>query len=238
MATMYELIMDLPLFKGVSKNQVSHFLEKTSISFRNYNPGDSIIGFGENVDGLKFVVKGEVNVLHTVGKDGIKISERCGSGNVFGAEHLFGLKTYYPYSVVSVDKCSIMEFDKKQYMNLLKSDNIYLLNFFNYLSVRVQRMSDIFLERTIGTSEAILYQLLSVITDPLSSSIMIYATDKELANYCDTSLEEIERLKLSLQSSNVADCSPYTIHIPSRTEFLAHFEIEVSKEKQEKKFTH
>ena len=35
MASMYGTIMDLPLFKGISEDQVSAFLEKTNIEFQN-----------------------------------------------------------------------------------------------------------------------------------------------------------------------------------------------------------
>lgn len=40
--SMFETLMSLPLFKGASHEQISLFVEKTHLSFKNYNPGENI----------------------------------------------------------------------------------------------------------------------------------------------------------------------------------------------------
>lgn len=52
MTSMYDIIMFLPLFKGVTEEDVSFFLEKTRLVFDNYNAGDVIIDKGEVVERL------------------------------------------------------------------------------------------------------------------------------------------------------------------------------------------
>ena len=53
MATMYETIMNLPLLKGVSKELVSSFLEKTHVQFVNFNDGEKLIEEGETCSYIK-----------------------------------------------------------------------------------------------------------------------------------------------------------------------------------------
>ena len=102
MSTMYEMIMDLPLFKGVGKDQVSLFLEKTNVGFSNYNDGDTVIALGEEATMVKFVISGSVKIIHSLASCPIMIEEYCDPGRVLGADRLFGMTTGYPFWVKAV----------------------------------------------------------------------------------------------------------------------------------------
>lgn len=68
---MYSTIMDLPLFKGISKDHVSAFLEKTHVSFVNYGKGERLHDRCQPCRVMRFVISGSVRVSHT------HISETC-----------------------------------------------------------------------------------------------------------------------------------------------------------------
>ena len=126
---MYDTIMSLPLFKGVSRDRISYFLEKTSISFLKYKPGDVIVRNDEEIKKLRFVISGRIKVIHEC-KDGlVRISEVRGKGSVIGADRLFGMHTNCGCDVIAEENTGIMEFSKEQYLNLINADSIYLLNF-------------------------------------------------------------------------------------------------------------
>ena len=57
---MYDTIMSLPLFKGVSRERISYFLEKTSISFLKYKSGDIILRHDDEITKLRFVISGKI----------------------------------------------------------------------------------------------------------------------------------------------------------------------------------
>lgn len=135
---MYDTIMSLPLFKGVSRERISYFLEKTSISFLKYKSGDIILRHDDEITKLRFVISGKIKVINTC-KDGlIKISEVRGKGCVIGADRLFGMHTKSGCDVAAADNTGIMEFSKEQYLNLINADSINLLNFLNFISLKVQ----------------------------------------------------------------------------------------------------
>nr|QJR98289.1 hypothetical protein Muribac2_130 [uncultured Muribaculaceae bacterium] len=220
MATMYEMIMDLPLFKGVGKDHVSSFLEKTNISFQNYKGGDVLTEPGDPVSMVKFLISGEVSLIHPLEESPITIEERSGFGKVLGADRLFGIHTFYPYKTVSIGRSSIMEFSKEQYVNLLHSDRIYMLNFFNYLSLRAQRSVDSSSRYCQGTIHQMMARLVCVMTEPGARGVVINGTDDALAGYCSSTPDEIRKWKNSLQASGSADCDSTSIHIHSRSQFL------------------
>lgn len=217
---MYEMIMDLPLFKGVSKNQVSSFLEKTNVGFCNYQSGDIVVDEGEEVAMVKFVISGSVRIIRRIESLPIQIEETCGVGTVLGADRLFGISTGYAYKVKSEGKSSIMQFSKEQYMNLLHSDRIYMLNFFNYLSLLAQRPVDAMSRYSHGNLRSRLSVLISVMTHRKSSDITLTMTEETMAEFADMSPEEVIEWKDAAQRMELIACDCDSIRILSRRAFL------------------
>ncbi len=220
MKSMYEMIMDLPLFKGVSKDQVSLFLEKTHIGFHNYNIGDTLADIGEPVNMVKFVISGEISLIHPLKGVDITLEEKTGFGKVLGADRLFGMATGYPYKAVAKTKTSIMEFSKAQYLNLLNSDRIYILNFFNYLSLRAQRPVDATVKYCHGDIQNKMRLLVSVMTEPTADEIVIRGEDDALADYCNCDEAIVREWKNMLVREHLALCDSSCVRIRHRAEFI------------------
>lgn len=217
---MYEMLMDLPLFKGVGKDQISCFLEKTNIDFLNYSDSATVVDCGDPVKMIKFVISGRVRIIHPLDSASISVEEIAGFGRVLGAERLFGITTGYPYRVEALGKTSVMEFSKEQYVNLLHSDRIYILNFFNYLSLRAQRPVEAMMHYSHDDIRSRLCVLISMLTDPGSAGLAINATDEALAGYCGKTREEVSAWKGAAQEAGLITVSEGCIRIRSRMEFL------------------
>lgn len=220
MASMYEMLMDLPLFKGVGKDQISYFLEKTNIDFLNYSDSATVVDCGDPVKMIKFVISGRVRIIHPLNSASISVEEIAGFGRVLGAERLFGITTGYPYRVEALGKTSVMEFSKEQYVNLLHSDRIYILNFFNYLSLRAQRPVEAMMHYSHDDIRSRLCVLISMLTDPGSAGLAINATDEALAGYCGKTREEVSSWKGAAQEAGLITVSEGCMRIRSRMEFL------------------
>lgn len=226
MSSMYEKIMDLPLFKGVSKEQVSLFLEKTHVDFKNYEAGEILAEEGEPVRMVRFVISGDILLVHHLKGIDVTVEERSGFGKVLGADRLFGISTGYPYKVIAKTKTSIMEFSKTQYVALLHSDSIYMLNFFNYLSLRAQRPMDSLTEYCHGDVMNRMGQLVYVMTEPTAGGVIIRGSREALADFCNCEVNEIDDWKNMLMRLDMAVCDAETVHILSRQNFL-HFTREL-----------
>lgn len=220
MASMYEMIMDLPLLKGVGKEQISYFLEKTNVNFLNYNDGEVIADYDEAVQMVRFVITGEVEIIHSLESSSMSVKERAGFGKVLGAERLFGITTGYPYKVYSIGRSSVMEFSKEQYVNLLYSDRIYMLNFFNYLSLRAQRPVESLMLYSHGDIRGRLCELVSMLTDPGAKGVEVKGTDEALGVYCGKTPDEIAEWKRVMTEAGIICGTPGGISIKSRRIFL------------------
>lgn len=208
MATMYETIMDLPLFKGVGKDHVSQFLEKTDIRFQNYKAGDTIMLPGEIISDIRYVISGDVRCSAVNHIDGLRISCRIGRGTVIGADRLFGIHTGIRQTLRAIGDVSVMMFSKEKYINLLNSDPIYQLNFFNFLSLRAQRPVEALLGFNGNTLAGRLALLVSVMCDADVSDIVIGIPVSSFAEYCaageDSELRYLERKKIiTMEGSDI-----------------------------------
>lgn len=190
MASMYETIMELPLFKGIGSERLSLMLEKTSVEFVNYNPGDVIAMSDTPVRSLDFVLKGEIKLSYQMVVYPIKIIETRPPGSVIGALRLFGINTDYGCECVAKDNVSVLRIGKENYLNILLSDRIYLLNYMNYLSAAAQRPMLRLVDSNGIDIKSILNNIAFTFASPMATEVGVSAENKILADYCGVSVED------------------------------------------------
>ena len=192
MATMYETIMNLPLFKGLSHEQISAFLEKTNIQFSRYSDQDTIASASENVTELKCVISGTVKFIHKINAS-LTITEIEKTNIILGADKLFGMDTKYRYEAVAVGPVSTMVFSKQQYQNLLNAKSIFLLNYLNFLSYRAQIRYDIFSNYPGDSLPSICSRLIKAYCSRASEENTFMFDPKEFAIFCHKDKETLNR---------------------------------------------
>ena len=134
MNSMYEILMDLPLFQGVSRDKLSELIEKTPFHFLKFGDGEEIVAVGGACTHVKFIISGEVRMEIPCRNLRVRVGETLAAPNVFGHDYLFGRRTEYPYDVYSRGDCGILQISKPDFINILQSDNIFLFNILNMLS--------------------------------------------------------------------------------------------------------
>ncbi|MBD5207498.1 MAG: Crp/Fnr family transcriptional regulator [Bacteroidales bacterium] len=199
MASMYETIMDLPLFKGVGKDHVSQFVEKTQIHFERYEPGDIIADSKDEVTGLKFVLSGSVVMSSKCLGGKITVESHMKGNIVLGATRLFGLKPMHKRQIKALTPCGVMGFSKEKYIELLRSDRIYLINFANYLSMFIQQREEV--TSNMGATGILRVLAEWVITHTLKGCTNIniigmdYYTELELSQLSELEAEGLIRIE-------------------------------------------
>ena len=107
-----------------------------------YLPGETVVRAGDECTHIKFVISGtvEVTVSNMAGR--FQVSQQLVAPDVIAPEFLFGRTTLYPCDVKAVDAVGILQIAKKDYVRILSSDSVFLLNYLNMLSVYAQKGSD------------------------------------------------------------------------------------------------
>lgn len=170
---MYEILMQLPLFRGVSYSRISEIIAKTKFHFLKYPAGEVILQPGDPCTHIKFVISGCVR-LTTVNEDGrFKISQTLCSPDVLAPQYLFGRRTTYPYLATALDQVGILQIAKADYVRILHADEVFLYNFLNTLSISSQKAVDGVLSITQGSLEERLAYWIVTLTQPTARDIVV-----------------------------------------------------------------
>lgn len=96
MDSMYDVLLQLPLFQGVSRMKMSEIIEKTRFHFLKYQDNEIIAHRGEECTHMKFIVSGSARseLKNISGK--IRVSETLHAPNILYPNHLFGRNHHLP----------------------------------------------------------------------------------------------------------------------------------------------
>lgn len=150
---MYEILMGLPLFNGVSRDCISQIIEKYRFHFLKYLPGEQIIAVGDTCTHIKFIISGSVRSKIENADGRFKVSQTLTAPEVIAPEFLFGKATQYPCTVTAIDAVGVLQISKAEYMEILKSDKIFMFNLLNILSMNAQKSIEGILAMTTGSLE-------------------------------------------------------------------------------------
>lgn len=202
MPSMYDTILELPLFKGIGEEQLSLMLEKTPMEFLKFEDGDVISKENDKVDSIDFILSGRVRQSYQLDNFPITIDEILIKGSLIGALHLFGMVTHNPSSAIALGKVSVMRMGKTQYMNLLQSHKIYILNFVNYLSAGAQKSQELFIKSPNPSIMRTLKSLAYSIVSRRAETVIVAGTDEAIAQYCGVTSKDFLEWKNAELSHN------------------------------------
>lgn len=171
--SMYETLMNLPLFSGAGEDMISAIIEKTHLAFEIYSPGKRICKAGSHCENILALISGKVSVSSTILGGDLTVTRTVGDGRFFGFEHLWGLDTKFPYTVTALERCGTIEFSKQQYMRLLHAHQLLLLNCLNYLSFSSQKQAGFIDNLQIGDGLSLINGILKATTSRDSEEIVI-----------------------------------------------------------------
>lgn len=213
---MYENLMQLPIFQGISRNKISELIEKTKFHFLKYPAGEQIIRKGEECTHLKFILSGKVRseIINKTGK--IKVSEVISAPNVIAPNHLFGRSTFYPGDIFAVEDTGIMQITKASFVTILQNESIFLINLLNILSRRSQKTIESFLSISSGdVKERLAFWILSF-TQRKSTDIRIICKQKDLYSFFGVQRSIFMAALNNLKENGIIDFTPQEIIILDR----------------------
>ena len=197
--------MQLPLFQGVSAQQLSALIEKMPFHFLKFHEGDMIIGEGDTCTHMRFVISGKVRVKTQFRNLQVSVEQTLSAPNVLAPDYLFGLETAYPFRVTAMDECGIMQLRKADYIRVIQSDKVFLFNILNYLSRKSQRFMAGLLDTCHGSVSERLSLIVAIATSQFSQDVTISFLQKDLCTLLGTQRSTLVNALNSLHSSGIID---------------------------------
>jgi CRP-like cAMP-binding protein len=137
---MYDTLLSLPLFQGMSQADFNSLLQKIRLDFVMYEEGAAIISAGDRCKSFAFLINGTVESSR-IGMDGnLAFMEQADAPFLIEPYSMFGRAGSYLRTYTAVTPCSFLMVDKQYIYTELGKYNICRMNLLNILSGRVQQL--------------------------------------------------------------------------------------------------
>lgn len=232
MESMFETLMQIPIFHGVSYSKLAEILGKHKFHFLKFNDGDTIINAGDNCTHISTIVSGKVKITTESQDKNFIVRQILEAPESIAPEFLFGKTTKYPATIEAINKCGIMQIEKKDYIEILNSDSIFLFNFLNILSMNAQLSTDGVLALSSGElSKRIAFWILSL-TERNGKNIIVESKQNGLNKSFGVSPQQLYETLDIMKAADILDYTKSSIKIFDRRSLF-----EILESQQKSKFT-
>jgi len=142
METMYETLLQMPLFQGLGEDEITKIIGKVKLHFQKYKAGSVIFRSGDSCNNLTFLLKGELMLESTDTDNNFVLKEFEEAPDLVELFSLFGLYTNYFSTYTAETDVDLISIDKSFVLMELDKYEIFRLNFRNILSNRAQQLHE------------------------------------------------------------------------------------------------
>jgi len=186
MNSMYQQLMQLPLFQGVNADKISELVEKLPFHFLKFRNGEQIMAAGDPCSHMRFVVSGKVRLETSFTHVRVTLVQTLCSPHVLAPDFLFGRDTSYPFTATADGPCGILQLRKSDYIQMVNSDKVFLFNILNRLSMGSQGITTSLLSMSQGSAAERLAIIVEVLTTQSSTNVLLRYRQKDLATLLGT----------------------------------------------------
>ncbi|MDR0893634.1 MAG: Crp/Fnr family transcriptional regulator, partial [Mediterranea sp.] len=150
MNTMFETLLQLPLFQGMCHEDFTIILDKAKFHFAKHKAGKCIVNAGDPCDRLCFLLNGELNM--TTCSDGgiLSVVERISGPYVAEPHSLFGMEPSFAASYSAYTEANTVAVDKASITTLLFYYEVFRFNYINMIVNRTQHLYTRLWEKPVG----------------------------------------------------------------------------------------
>lgn len=222
MEKIYKLLVNLPLFNGLSREQLFDIVGKTKLHFLKYEKGRMIVHNGEAASELMFLLSGSIECISTSITQKLIIAQRLGASSIIAPDAIFGRKTAFPYTILAVESASLLKISKTDLLRLIAEEPIILFNYLNILA----SYSQVARQSILAISDFSLKERLALIIEQLTGktsfgivlSVNNFSSMHELLG-CD--IEEYISLMDRLLKNGLINFSEKEIQILDRSALIS-----------------
>ena len=138
METMFDTLLQLPLFQGLCHEDFTSILDKVKLHFIKHKAGETIIKSGNPCTQLCFLLKGEISIVTNAKENIYTVIEQIEAPYLIEPQSLFGMNTNYASSYVAHTEVHTVCISKAFVLSDLFKYDIFRLNYMNIISNRAQ----------------------------------------------------------------------------------------------------
>ena len=133
---LHERLLELPLFQGMSRNDLEEVVTSTKFCNLSYAKGKVVVNENEVCDKLFFLVKGSIYAIGYADDHGYSITETFSAPEILQPERIFGLTQRYSRTFKTKTDCMFISLGKMETLELAEKYEIFRLNMLNIICTK------------------------------------------------------------------------------------------------------
>lgn len=216
MDSMFQTLMQMPLFHGVSYNKLSEIIGKHRFHFLKYANGENIIEAGAPCSHLTALVSGKAKMTLKCNDGRVEVFQTLEAPEPIAPDFLFGRTTRYPATVSAIGPCGIMKIEKNEYLDIINSDNVFLFNLLNLLSMKAQMLTDGVKSIASGELKKRIAYWIVALTQHNGKEISLECRPNELHSIFGVSQQSLDSALTEMKTSGLIEFSHNRIDVTDR----------------------
>ncbi|MCM1313639.1 MAG: Crp/Fnr family transcriptional regulator [Bacteroides sp.] len=222
--TMFEKLQLLPLFQGLSINELSYLLERVKLNFNQHAANTIIASQDDCCDKLIYILDGTICAEHKNTNDRFIITEYLDAPHVIEPYNMFGMSQRYSHTYRFVTEGSTFSIDKRVFCDILMDMNIIKMNMLNMICYRLQlATSDLRAKEASCIEYKIRDFIKAYITRPSGSKVITVKMEDFATILNETRLGVSKALNM-LEKKGIVKLKRREIHIPD-IKFLLNYKL-------------
>ena len=213
--TMYESLLSLPYFQGMSKDDITAILDNVAFEFVKHNDGDYICHRGDSCTSFLVLIQGTLQSIAEAPDESYRVIEDITAPYAIEPYSMFGYNTNYKKEYIAKGCCTILAIEKKYLFSELIKHNIFTINFLNLISHKAEKQEEKLWKHTPGSIAGRIVKFISLRCEQQHGRKIISIKMERLASIlCETRLNISKSLN-EMQAADLLELHRKEIIIPS-----------------------
>lgn len=118
MLNLYDKLREIPLFQGLTSDNLMQIIGQTKFSFKKFGKNEIIKKEGEKCNNIAILLSGDVKVVAHADDHSYSIEEHIKAPCILQIEHFMGLSPHYTRTFTSVDESDTVEICQSDLMHI------------------------------------------------------------------------------------------------------------------------
>lgn len=228
MNSMFEILMELPLFRGATRERMAETVGMAKFHFLKYLPSETIVEAGTPCTHIKFIISGSVRSKIVNPDSRFKVSQTLVAPDVISPDYLFGRATNYPCTVTAIEPTGILQIAKSDYIKILNSDEVFMFNYLNLLSMNAQKSVSGVLALTTGSIEERIAFWIIALTQPSGKDIALECRQRDMYSFFGVQRSSFLSTLDSMKERGLLTYDAYKIDIIDRRALISLLETKLN----------
>ena len=212
---MYENLLSLPFFQGMSKDDITTILDNVVFEFIKYNDGEVICHRGDECCNFLILTQGTLQAITEAPDKSYTLTEHIKAPYAIEPYSMFGYNTRYDKEYVAKGNCTILRIEKKFLFSDLIKHKIFTINFLNLVTNKVQKQSNVIWQQTPSSIAGRIVKFISLRCEQQYGEKILSIKMERLASIlCETRLNVSKSLN-EMQDAGLLELHRKEIFIPS-----------------------